>query len=291
MHRAQRAQRQSGERFDLVLTRLGLVAEADLARLLAEFLGLPLLEAGELPEVPLFADRLQLQFLMSNRIIPVAEKGDALLLAVADPFNTDPVAAVGYLLGRPVESASWRPAKSSGRWSGSTAAARAMAVDAGSPVFGAGERGRRPPPGGHGERGAGHPPGPRPDHQGGGSAGLRHPRRAARGQRARALSHRRRSFHRRDPAAVAARRGDLAHQDHGAAQHRRAPAAAGRPHQIHRSRQGDRPARLDHADHARRERGAAHSRPLQRPARLCGARLPRRGARGFQSSCWHSPTA
>ena len=39
VHRAQRAQRQSGERFDLVLTRLGLVPEADLARLLAEFLG------------------------------------------------------------------------------------------------------------------------------------------------------------------------------------------------------------------------------------------------------------
>jgi len=103
MHRAQRAQRQSGERFDLVLTRLGLVAEADLARLLAEFLGLPLVEAGELPEVALFPDRLELPFLMSNRIIPLAEKGDALLLAAADPFNADPVAAVGYLLGRPVE--------------------------------------------------------------------------------------------------------------------------------------------------------------------------------------------
>ena len=42
LHRAQRAQRQSGERFDLVLTRLGLVPEAELARLLADFLGLPL---------------------------------------------------------------------------------------------------------------------------------------------------------------------------------------------------------------------------------------------------------
>ena len=45
MHRAQRAQRQSGERFDLVLTRLGLVSEASLAGLLAEFLGLPLVDA------------------------------------------------------------------------------------------------------------------------------------------------------------------------------------------------------------------------------------------------------
>jgi general secretion pathway protein E len=103
MHRAQRAQRQSGERFDLVLTRLGLVSESDLARLLAEFLGLRLVGTGDLPDVPLLADRLQLNFLMSNRIIPIAENGNTLLVAVADPFKTDPVSAVGYLLGRPVE--------------------------------------------------------------------------------------------------------------------------------------------------------------------------------------------
>lgn len=103
MHRAQRAQRQSGERFDLVLTRLGLVSEADLAKLLAEFLGLRLVGAADLPEVPLLADRLQLNFLMSNRIIPIAENGETLLVAVADPFKTDPVSAVGYLLGRPIE--------------------------------------------------------------------------------------------------------------------------------------------------------------------------------------------
>ena len=103
LHRALRAQRQSGERFDLVLTRLGLIAEADLARLLAEFLGLPLLDPGQLPEAPLMADRLQLQFLKGNRIVPVADRGDSLLVAIADPFNTEAAAALSYLLDRPVE--------------------------------------------------------------------------------------------------------------------------------------------------------------------------------------------
>jgi len=103
MHRALRAQRQSGERFDLVLTRLGLIAEADLAVLLADFLRLPLVRADQLPEVPLLADRLQLAFLKSNRIIPVADKGASLLVAVADPFNTEAAAALSYLLGRKVE--------------------------------------------------------------------------------------------------------------------------------------------------------------------------------------------
>jgi general secretion pathway protein E len=103
MHRAQRAQHQSGERFDLVLTRLGLVGEAELAKLLADFLGLPLVDPKELPDAPILADRLQLKFLASNRIIPVAEVGETVVLATADPFNTEAVAAVGYLLGRPVE--------------------------------------------------------------------------------------------------------------------------------------------------------------------------------------------
>src|SRR6185295_19946493 len=103
LHRAQRAQRQSGERFDLVLTRLGLIPEGELAGLLADFVGTPLLHPRDLPDIPLLAEQLELQFLKNNRIIPVAEQGDTVIIATADPFNTDPISAVGYLLGRPVE--------------------------------------------------------------------------------------------------------------------------------------------------------------------------------------------
>ncbi len=104
VHRAQRAQKQSGERFDWVLTRLGLLPDVELARLLAEFLGMPLAEAKDLPQVPLLAEHLQLNFLASNRLIPLAEEGDTIVVATADPFNGDPIAAIGFLLGRPVEA-------------------------------------------------------------------------------------------------------------------------------------------------------------------------------------------
>ncbi|HXE68447.1 MAG TPA: ATPase, T2SS/T4P/T4SS family [Hyphomicrobiaceae bacterium] len=104
VHRAQRAQKQSGERFDLVLTRLGLLPDVELARLLAEFLGVPLAEAKDLPQVPLLAEHLQLNFLASNRLIPLGEDGETIVVATADPFNTDPIAAIGFLLGRPVEA-------------------------------------------------------------------------------------------------------------------------------------------------------------------------------------------
>ena len=79
------------------------------------------------------------------------------------------------------------------------------------------------------------------------------------------------------------RRRHLAHQDHGAAGHRRAPAAAGRPHQAGGARPGRRFPRLDHALAARRNRGAARARPQRgrvrlREARLAGGRI-RRGMR------------
>jgi general secretion pathway protein E len=108
--RAQRAQRQSGERFDLVLTKLGLVSEAEMTRQLSDYLGLPLVEASELPDYPLLADRLELQFLMTNRVIPIGEHGQHIVVATSDPFNTDPVAAIGYLIGRPVEARLMTPA-------------------------------------------------------------------------------------------------------------------------------------------------------------------------------------
>jgi general secretion pathway protein E len=104
VHRAQRAQKQSGERFDFVLTRLGLLPDVEMAQLLAEFLDVPLAGINDLPKAPLLAEHLQLNFLASNRVLPLAERGDTIVLATADPFNSDPIAAIGFLLGRPVEA-------------------------------------------------------------------------------------------------------------------------------------------------------------------------------------------
>lgn len=103
VRRAQRAQSQSGERFDLVLMRLGLVTDAAMAKALAEYCELPLIAASDFPEVPILADELEVSFLKANRILPVAESPDRINVAIADPFNTEPVAALSFLLDRPVE--------------------------------------------------------------------------------------------------------------------------------------------------------------------------------------------
>jgi general secretion pathway protein E len=110
VRRAQRAQRQSGERFDLVLTRLGLLPEAELSRVLAEYLSLPFLRAADLPDAPLLKQQLRLQFLKNHRLLPVVDQPHRVVLAMADPFDLEAVAAISYLLGRPVERCLAAPA-------------------------------------------------------------------------------------------------------------------------------------------------------------------------------------
>lgn len=105
VRRAARAQQQSGERFDVVLTRLGLIPEADLARILAKFLGLPLATASDLPAVAMFPSELQAAFLSASKMIPIEDDGDRVILAMADPFNAEAVSALSFLLGRRIERA------------------------------------------------------------------------------------------------------------------------------------------------------------------------------------------
>ena len=103
--RAVRAQQQSGERFDLVLTRLGLIPEADLARILAAFLGLRLAGGGDLPAVPIFPGELQAVYLAAAKMIPIEDDGERVVLAMADPFNHEAVSALEFLLGRRIDRA------------------------------------------------------------------------------------------------------------------------------------------------------------------------------------------
>ena len=100
--RAERAQKQSGERFDFVLTRLGLVSEAELTRHIALFFDLPLASPDRFPQVPLFAGQVDAEFLKSNALVPVFAGPDGVTVAIADPMAGDAVAAFSYLVGQPV---------------------------------------------------------------------------------------------------------------------------------------------------------------------------------------------
>lgn len=102
LRRAERAQAQSGERFDLVLSRLGLVPEAELTTVLSEISGLPIVAAGEFPTEALFADVLQPAFLKANKLAPLTSTDAMAVFATADPFNAEAVLALKYLLDRDI---------------------------------------------------------------------------------------------------------------------------------------------------------------------------------------------
>ncbi len=103
LQRARRAQQQSGERFDLVLMRLGLIPDGVLAQVLAAFSGLRLYASSDFPDEPVLPGKLQIGFLKANRILPISVEGDVVRIAVADPFNVEAQSALAFLLDRKLD--------------------------------------------------------------------------------------------------------------------------------------------------------------------------------------------
>ncbi len=97
--RAASAQQSNGGRLDLALTQLGLVAERDMALAYAQVLGLSLATIDRFPAVPVWPGRLSLSFLRKARVLPLAEAGGQLVVAMADPLDTQTREALILALG------------------------------------------------------------------------------------------------------------------------------------------------------------------------------------------------
>ncbi len=87
----------------VILTRLGLVSEREMAAALADHLDLKLADPAAFPERPLLAERIAPGFLQRSRVLPIAEGSDRLVLAMADPTDAAAVEAVRLLVGKPIE--------------------------------------------------------------------------------------------------------------------------------------------------------------------------------------------
>src|SRR5262245_58504886 len=71
--RAYQAQRQTGERIDVVIAQLGLMSEVALAEALGRYMNLPLASADIYPVVAIRPDLLKADFLKRCQVVPVAE--------------------------------------------------------------------------------------------------------------------------------------------------------------------------------------------------------------------------
>lgn len=102
LERAENITKESGEKLELVLTRLGLMGERELTEALAEFLHLPLLTAREFPEIAVLEDCLSRRFLKEVQILPLADGKDSLAVAAVNPLDTYALEALRFAVGKPV---------------------------------------------------------------------------------------------------------------------------------------------------------------------------------------------
>ena len=101
---------ESEEPLEIVLPKLGLVPERVLAEAFAAVLKLPLVAASQFPETPILEERLKPKFLHDVRVIPLAEEGEAVAIAMANPFDAYAIDAVRFAVGKKVRLSVATPA-------------------------------------------------------------------------------------------------------------------------------------------------------------------------------------
>jgi general secretion pathway protein E len=102
LERAERARADENERLEVVLSRLGLISERDLAQSLSAFLDIPLATSNDFPKAPIVEDKLGRKFLRERHLIPIDDHADAIVLAMAYPLDTYAVEAVRFAVGKQV---------------------------------------------------------------------------------------------------------------------------------------------------------------------------------------------
>ena len=104
LQQARRLERDSGERLGPLLVQLGMLAERDLAEILAQELDLELALADAYPPTPAVQDRVTPEFLKQARAVPLEETEEHVLMAMADPLDRFTTEAMELALGKPVET-------------------------------------------------------------------------------------------------------------------------------------------------------------------------------------------
>ncbi|MDX5299216.1 MAG: type II secretion system ATPase GspE [Gammaproteobacteria bacterium] len=105
LQRAEQVERLSGSKLASILVRLGLVAERDIAALLCERMGYRLLSADEYPQDPVIDDQqVSTLFMREQHVLPVADDGQTLRVAMLDPSDSFARHALELATGRRVEA-------------------------------------------------------------------------------------------------------------------------------------------------------------------------------------------
>jgi len=103
VHRARLLGTKTGDqKLPALLIRLGLVSERDAAEILAEVSDAPLVSPQDFPDVSPLPEHWSARFLKENHLLGIAAREDSLLIAVADPLDTELRDALTLASDKPV---------------------------------------------------------------------------------------------------------------------------------------------------------------------------------------------
>jgi general secretion pathway protein E len=103
INRAKRLAAQTDEqKLPALLARLGIVSERDAAEILAEVGSLPLVSPTDYPDTSPLPDTVAVRFLKENHVVGIAAQDNEFIVAVADPFDQDLLAAIELACEKPV---------------------------------------------------------------------------------------------------------------------------------------------------------------------------------------------
>ena len=103
LERAERTTKQTGERLAFILSKLGLLSESIIVAELSAYYKVDAVDKTDFPAEALFSGRINRQFLLLHRLLPLAIDGDDLWVAMADPGDEEAVKAIGYFSGKAIQ--------------------------------------------------------------------------------------------------------------------------------------------------------------------------------------------
>jgi len=90
---------EKGERIERMLVELGFLSEDDLLPVLSTYYGVELLNAEEIPDEPPVVDKLSLDYLRANQLLPIRLENGTVVMAMADPGDLTLIETVEQVTG------------------------------------------------------------------------------------------------------------------------------------------------------------------------------------------------
>ncbi len=97
LERARRAARDSGERLDIVLRKLGLVSDERMTAVWAMLTSLPVASAADFPLSPVLPEQLRPEYLRQAGVLPLGVSDKTLSIALSDPLDQFAPVAIAAL--------------------------------------------------------------------------------------------------------------------------------------------------------------------------------------------------